>query len=241
MKQFFLCFFALLNVLATEAQTKQPVKTPVKTVVPVNAMKYLLDRFSYAAGLNIAANMKEQGINTINAAMMQRAINDVFQNKPKLLTQEIANMKLQEQLAAFANKKSAAEKAKGLAFLAENKKRKEVIELPNGMQYEILKAGDPNAGKPTAADTVVVHYAGTLIDGKPFDSSLERGEPATFPVGGVIQGWTKILQMMTKGSKWKVYIPSEWAYGDRGAGHAIQPGATLVFEIELLDIKTAIK
>lgn len=243
MKQLVVCSLALLSVISSvNAQTKKaPVKAPVKLAVPNTVMKNLLDSFSYAAGLNIAANMKEQGISNINPALMQRAINDVFQNKPKLLTPEIANMKLQEQLAAFSHKKSAVEKAKGQAFLAENKKRNGVISLPNGLQYEVLTAGDPNAIKPTAADTVVVHYVGTLIDGKGFDSSVERGEPATFPVGGVIRGWTEILQLMPKGSKWKVYIPSDLAYGDRGAGGAIPPGATLIFEINLLDVKPASK
>jgi FKBP-type peptidyl-prolyl cis-trans isomerase FklB len=242
MKRLVVCSFALLSVVsAVNAQTKKaPVKAPVKkAVAAAPVMKNLLDSFSYAAGLNIANNMKEQGISNVNPAMMQRAINDVFQNKPTLLTHEVASMKLQEQLAAFQQKKSAGEKAKGEAFLAENKKRKGVISLPNGLQYEVISAGEAGGAKPTAADTVVVHYAGTLIDGKPFDSSIERGEPATFPVGGVIRGWTEILQIMPKGAKWKVFIPSDLAYGDRGAGAAIPPGATLVFEINLLDIKPA--
>ncbi len=240
MKRFVAVAAALTLTVSMQAQTKKPVaKTPAKPTVTVVVMKNLLDSFSYAAGLNIAGNMKEQGISKVNAAVMQRAINDVFENRPKLLTPDMANLKLQEQLAAFASKKSEGEKIKGQAFLAKNKTRAGVITLPNGLQYEVIKAGEPNAPKPTAADTVVVHYAGTLIDGKPFDSSIERGEPATFAVGGVIRGWTEILQLMPKGSKWKVFIPSDLAYGDRGAGHAIAPGSTLIFDIELLDIKTA--
>lgn len=240
MKRLIMMAAGLTIALSINAQTKKPLAKPaVKPSVTVVVMKNLLDSFSYAAGLNIAGNMKEQGIHKVNAAMMQRAIIDVFENKPKLLTPEMANLKLQEQLAAFASKKSEGEKSKGQAFLLQNKTRAGVITLPNGLQYEVLTAGDPAGPKPTAADTVVVHYAGTLIDGKPFDSSIERGEPATFPVGGVIRGWTEILQLMTKGSKWKVFIPSELAYGDRGAGHAIPPGSTLIFEINLIDIKTA--
>lgn len=240
MKHFVVCSFAFFSVVSSvNAQTKKAtVKLPIKAAVTNTVMKNLLDSFSYAAGLNIAKNMKEQGISKINPALMQRAINDVFQNKSKLLTPEIANMKLQEQLAAFSHKKSAGEKAKGQAFLAENKKRNGVVTLPNGLQYEVLTAGDPNAIKPTAADTVVVHYVGTFIDGKAFDSSVERGEPATFPVGGVIRGWTEILQLMPKGSKWKVCIPSDLAYGD-GGRPGIAPGATLIFEINLLDVKPA--
>ncbi|MEO6584540.1 MAG: FKBP-type peptidyl-prolyl cis-trans isomerase [Ferruginibacter sp.] len=235
---------ACLVLSAAQAQTKKTVPKPVakpavKTSTSPGLMKNLLDSFSYAAGINIAANMKEQGITSINNSLMQRAITDFFENRPKLLTHEQISMTLQEQLAAFAGKKSEAEKAKGAAFLAQNKKKPNINTLPNGLQYEVLKAGEPTGSKPSAQDTVVVHYAGTLIDGKPFDSSIERGAPATFPVGGVIRGWTEILQLMTVGSKWKVFIPSDLAYGDRGAGGSIPPGATLVFEIDLLDIKPA--
>ena len=161
------------------------------------------------------------------------------------MTPEQCNMKLQEQMAIFnkskdeENKKNiGAEKAKGEAFLTSNKARKEVTTLPSGLQYEILKAGDPGGMKPTAVDTVVVNYVGTLINGTQFDASTGRG-PATFPVGGVIKGWTEILQLMTKGAHWKVYIPSDLAYGERGAGAAIPGGSALVFEITLEDIKPA--
>jgi FKBP-type peptidyl-prolyl cis-trans isomerase FklB len=134
----------------------------------------------------------------------------------------------------------SAEKAKGEAFLKANKLKTGVTTLPNGLQYEIIEPGEPNGMKPTAADTVVVHYAGKLIGSDEFfDNSFKRGEPAEFPVGGVIRGWTEILQLMPKGAKWKVYIPSELGYGDRGAGHAIPAGATLIFDINLIDIKKA--
>ena len=136
-------------------------------------------------------------------------------------------------------RKSAGEKAKGIAFLKENKKRNGVVELPNGLQYEILKAGDPNGIKPRAIDTVKVDYVGTTINGEEFDSSIKRGEPTEFPLNGVIKGWTEILQLMPVGSKWKVFIPSDLAYGDRGAGAAIAPGATLIFEITLHEVKPA--
>jgi FKBP-type peptidyl-prolyl cis-trans isomerase len=132
-----------------------------------------------------------------------------------------------------------AMKQNGIDFLNKNKERKEVISLPNGLQYEVLQAGEENGMKPKAIDTVVVHYVGTLIDGKEFDNSISRGEPATFPLNGVIKGWTEILQLMTKGSKWKVYIPSELGYGERGAGGSIPPGSVLIFEINLIDIKPA--
>lgn len=246
-----LCLMAVVSVTyGVNAQTKKPVvKTTVKPaakpiaksmVTTSNLMKNGVDSFSYAVGLNIANSMKSQGITNINGVLMQKAINDVFKNTKTALTEEQANMTLQQKLQEFAQKKSSAEKAKGEAFLMNNKKKTGVTVLPNGLQYEILKAGDAAGIKPTAADTVVVHYLGTLIDGTKFDASTDRGEPATFPVGGVIRGWTEILQLMTKGAKWKVAIPSDLAYGDRGAGAQIPPGSALVFEIELLDIKPAI-
>jgi FKBP-type peptidyl-prolyl cis-trans isomerase FklB len=125
-------------------------------------------------------------------------------------------------------------KEKGLKFLEENKKKENVVTLPSGLQYKILKEGD--GPLPKATDTVECHYQGKLIDGTEFDSSYQRGKPATFPVGGVIQGWVEALQKMKVGSKWELYIPSELAYGDRGAGAVIKPGAALIFEVELLGI-----
>jgi FKBP-type peptidyl-prolyl cis-trans isomerase FklB len=250
MKKTALCLMALVSVAyGVNAQTKKPVvKTAVKPaakpmaksmVTTAPLMKNGVDSFSYAVGLNIANSMKSQGITNINGTLMQKAINDVFKNTKTALTEEQANMTLQQKLQEFAQKKSAEQKAEGEAFLMKNKNRPGVTVLPNGLQYEILKAGDAAGMKPTAADTVVVHYLGTLIDGTKFDASTDRGEPATFPVGGVIRGWTEILQLMTKGAKWKVAIPSDLAYGDRGAGAQIPPGSALIFEIELLDIKPA--
>ncbi len=245
MKKTALCLMAVVTVsFAVNAQTKKPVTKPVakpvaKSVVVAPLMKNGIDSFSYAVGLNIATSMQQQGVTKINGTLMQKAIDDVLNNRKKSLTEEQANMCLQQKIQEFAQKKSSGEKMKGDAFLAANKKRPGVISLPNGMQYEIITAGEPNGMKPTAADTVVVHYIGTLIDGTKFDASVDRGEPATFPVGGVIRGWTEILQLMTKGAKWKVAIPSDLAYGDRGAGGQIPPGAALVFEINLLEIKPA--
>jgi FKBP-type peptidyl-prolyl cis-trans isomerase FklB len=150
-------------------------------------------------------------------------------------------MTLQQKLQEYNQKKTELLKLKGVEYLENCKKRPGVIELPNGLQYEVLTAGDPNGMRPTREDTVVVHYVGTLIDGKEFDNSIKRGEPAQFPLGGVIKGWTEILQLMTVGSKWKVYIPSELGYGERGAGGSIPPYSTLIFEIDLKEIKPAVK
>lgn len=241
-----LCLMAVVAVAyGADAQTKKIVAKPVarpvaKTITTVPLLKNGVDSFSYAVGLNIAESMKLQGVRKINGALMQKAIDDVLNNRKLILTEEQANMTLQQKLQEFAQKKSSVEKSKGEIFLASNKKRNGVISLPNGLQYEIITPGEANGARPTAVDTVVVHYVGMLTDGTKFDASLDRGEPATFAVGGVIRGWTEILQLMTKGAKWKVAIPSDLAYGDRGAGASIPPGAALVFEINLLDIKPAI-
>ena len=246
MKKTALCMMAVVAVAyGADAQTKKIVAKPVarpvaKTITTVPLLKNGVDSFSYAVGLNIAESMKLQGVRKINGALMQKAIDDVLNNRKLILTEEQANMTLQQKLQEFAQKKSSVEKSKGEIFLASNKKRNGVISLPNGLQYEIITPGEANGARPTAVDTVVVHYVGMLTDGTKFDASLDRGEPATFAVGGVIRGWTEILQLMTKGAKWKVAIPSDLAYGDRGAGASIPPGAALVFEINLLDIKPAI-
>jgi FKBP-type peptidyl-prolyl cis-trans isomerase FklB len=241
--------FSLMAVVAisfgANAQTTKPVAKPAvkpaaKTVPAASLLKNGVDSFSYSVGLNIAGSMKQQGITKINGALLQKAIDDVLGNKKQALTEEQANMCLQQKMQEVSQKKSSVEKSKGQAFLAANKKKPGITVLPDGMQYEIITPGEQGGIKPTAADTVVVHYVGTLTDGTKFDASTDRGEPATFPVGGVIRGWTEILQLMTKGAKWKVYIPSDLAYGDRGAGGAIPPGAALIFEINLLDIKPAV-
>jgi FKBP-type peptidyl-prolyl cis-trans isomerase FklB len=245
MKYLLVCSLALLSFSGFSQVKKAPEKKAVvSSTAPV--MKTLLDTFSYAAGLSIGQNMKDQGIENLNAELMKRAIDDIFKNRTPLMSHDLANQKLQEQMQIFMEKKNAeesakagVEKAKGTAFMNENKKRSNVTTLPNGLQYEVLKAGNPNGAKPLAVDTVVVHYTGTLIDGTKFDSSVDRGEPASFPLNGVIRGWTEILQLMPVGSKWKVTIPSDLAYGDRGAGGTIKPGSTLIFDIELLDIKPA--
>lgn len=226
----------LLTVYTFSQKTKKkPAQPKVTTTME---MKNAIDSFSYAAGVNIAKNMQAQGIDNLNGDLLKRAIDDVLKNRTLLMEEQQCNMTLQQKLQQFQQAKMHATKAAGEAFLAKNKTRQGVTTLPNGLQYEVLKAGD--GPKPTEADTVVVHYTGTLIDGTEFDSSVKRGEPATFPLKGVIKGWTEILQLMPKGSQWKVYIPSELAYGDRAAGQLIKPGSTLIFDIDLIDIKPAI-
>jgi FKBP-type peptidyl-prolyl cis-trans isomerase FklB len=217
------------------------VSAQAKKTTPALPMRNLLDSFSYAAGLNVAGNMKDQGVTEINYSLMMKAIEDVLTNKPKLLSPEKTNMTLQEQLQIFAQKKMAAEKARGRAFLAENKTLPNVVSLPNGLQYEVIESGNKEGIHPLPVDTVVVNYIGTLVDGTEFDNSFKRGKPASFPLNGVIKGWTAILQMMVPGDKWIVYIPYELGYGEQGSSGTIPPGAALTFVIHLLEIKKAIQ
>lgn len=243
MKQFFLVVSATVMAGATlNAQAKPKLKVVNPAGVVKAAPAYLKnpnDSFSYALGVNIANNLKLQGIESISNAAMQKAMNDVFGKKALLLNDQQCNMVIQQKIQGNMGKKNEVVKAKGAAFLAANKKRPGVITLPDGLQYEVLKKGDSTSAMPKPEDTVVAHYAGTLIDGKKFDNSYDRGEPLTIPVGGVIRGWTEILQLMHIGDKFKVYIPSELGYGDRGAGADIPGGSTLIFEMELLAINPA--
>ena len=243
MKKTLILPLAFISAFAANAQKKEtPSKsTDVRAIPAKSFLKSPNDSFSYAVGINIANNMKEQGINDVNIPMMSRAFVEVFSNKTLSLSPEQARMTIQQKLKEYADKKAKEQKAKGEAFLAENKKRKGVITLPNGLQYEILKAGADDNIKPSKEDTVVVDYVGTLTDGTEFDNSVKRGQPATFPLGNVIKGWTEIMQLMTIGAQWKVYIPSDLGYGERGAGGSIPPNATLVFDITLKEIKPAVK
>lgn len=245
MKHLILIVGMSVTALAAGAQGKKAVKsgkpgsTVKKTETPGGGLQSNLDSFSYALGMNIANNLKAQGVDNISGAAMQKAMEDVFQKKQVSLTDEQANKLIQGAFQGNASKKVNIEKAKCAQYLEGNKKRAGVIALPSGLQYEVLKKGDESSPMPRLQDTVVAHYAGTLIDGKEFDNSYKRGEPLTIPVGGVIRGWTEALQLMHIGDKWRVYIPSELGYGDRGAGADIPGGAALVFEMELLEIKPA--
>jgi FKBP-type peptidyl-prolyl cis-trans isomerase FklB len=206
-------------------------KAPTAQQVPV--MKNALDSFSYALGLSMASFYKQQGIDEINVALVTKALKDIKAGKPLLDEGQINNC----IISYMQSKKSeAAEpyKIEGVAFLDSNRKQPGVVVTPSGLQYRIVKQG--TGPKPEAGDKVKVHYQGTLINGKIFDSSIQRGEPITFGVSEVIPGWTEALQLMPVGSKWQLFIPSELGYGDNGAGADIKPGATLIFDVELLEI-----
>ena len=241
MKKTGICLLALVSVTfianAQKTAAKKPAAAKAVTGDPVT-MKNAVDSFSYAAGMNIAQSMKQQGVPSVNGELFKKAMEDVYNGKTTLMNEEQSNMTLQEKLQAFMQKKLEAEKAKSSAYLEQNKKKPGVKTLPSGLQYEVLQAGTPGGKKATSPqDTVVVHYRGTLTNGEKFDASYDRGEPATFPLNQVIRGWTEIGQLMTVGDKWKVTIPSELAYGEQGRGPVIGPNQVLVFELELIDVK----
>lgn len=189
---------------------------------------------SYSLGMNIASNLKSSGVDTIDFEEFNTGLKAIFNGEATRMNTEDANQMLQDYFGALQQKQHGSNIEAGKTFLAENAKKENIIELESGLQYEILKEG--TGEKPKATDQVKCHYHGTLIDGTVFDSSVERGEPAVFPVNGVIQGWVEALQLMPVGSKWKLFIPSDMAYGDKGAGQAIAPHSTLIFDVELLEI-----
>lgn len=209
------------------------------------SLKEKKDKVSYAIGLDVGNAMKKQSID-IDTDIFVKGFKDALSGGKKLMTDD----EIRETMTAFSremadkqketmNKLAEKNKQEGDAFLAENKKKDGVKTLPSGLQYKVVTEG---TGKtPKAGDTVTVNYRGTLIDGTEFDSSFKRGQPATFPVNGVIKGWTEALQLMKEGTKWQVFIPSDLAYGDKGAGGMIGPNAVLIFDVELISIKEAEK
>ena len=221
-------------VSVSYAQTKKPSSKPMTVKTPVKATLSSTDSLSYAMGVQTAEYYKTQGADKINTAMVKKAYDDVFTNKTLLISPEQCNMTVQKKLQEFMSQKSNAEKEAGAKFLEVNKNKPGVITLPSGLQYEIITKG--TGPVPKATDTVKANYIGSLIDGKEFDNSYKRGEPLILPLTTVIRGWVEALQLMPVGSKWKLYIPSDLGYGDRGYGGAIPGGAALIFEIELLDI-----
>jgi FKBP-type peptidyl-prolyl cis-trans isomerase FklB len=193
-----------------------------------------MEKVSYALGLSLGNNLAGSGVTSLDYTLLAKGIKDVMEkNKPDMSFEEAQSVitSFFEELQAKISEKGQAE---GQEFLAFNAQRPEVITLASGLQYEILAAGEGSI--PTSTDSVKVHYHGTTLDGNIFDSSVRRGEPATFGVTQVISGWVEALQLMPVGSKWKLFIPSDLAYGAQGAGQAIAPHATLIFEVELLDI-----
>jgi FKBP-type peptidyl-prolyl cis-trans isomerase FklB len=193
-----------------------------------------MEKVSYALGLSLGNNLLGSGITSLDYLKIAKGIEDVMESKSTDMSMQEAQATITAFFEGIQAKMSEKSIEAGKAFLEQNAKRSEVITLESGLQYEILVSG--NGAVPKATDTVEVHYHGSLIDGNVFDSSVQRGEPATFGVTQVIPGWVEALQLMPVGSKWRLVIPSELAYGSQGAGQAIAPFSTLVFEVELLSI-----
>lgn len=192
------------------------------------------DKVSYSLGVMMGKNLKNSGVDTINGVALAAAISDIYAAADLQVSEDSAKVILDTYFNKLREQKTQKSVEEGKKFLEENKKKSGIVELPSGLQYQIIKEG--TGPKPTINDKVTVHYTGKLVDGKVFDSSVERNQPASFPVGGVIPGWTEALQLMPVGSKWNVFIPSDLGYGPQGAGGAIPPNATLIFEVELLSI-----
>ena len=206
---------------------------------PASGLKTDKQKFSYTAGYQIGQNLKRQNLDLDTKAFSQ-GTQDAISGKPAQLKPEEMQAAVQNQQKKDMEKQEALAKKNleaGMAFLEANKKKDGVTTTASGLQYKVMTAG--KGKQPKADDTVVAHYRGTLINGTEFDSSYQRNEPATFPVHGVIKGWQEVLPLMKEGAKWQVYIPSDLAYGPRGAGGAIGPNEVLIFDIELLSVKEA--
>jgi len=224
---------------APAAKTGPATKPRTTSVLTLKTQK---DKLSYALGMNLGTNLHKETVD-VDPAIVLRGLKDALASGKTLLTEDEARTALTQLQTEVRNKqqekmKVAGEmnKKEGVEFLAANKSKEGVVILPSGLQYKILTEG--TGPKPAASDTVVCNYRGTLISGTEFDSSYKRGQPASFPVNGVIKGWTEALLLMPVGSKWQLFVPSELGYGDRGAGTDIGPGATLIFEVELLSIQS---
>ena len=210
------------------------INLSIKSTMSAQKLNNEIDSVSYSLGVNIGENLKTQ-FPDINLKNFELAIKDVLDNQkePKISAAD-AQKVIQNYFQKQQAKASESVIEEGKKFLTENSKKDGVITLESGLQYEIIKSGE--GAKPTINDQVTTHYHGTLLDGTVFDSSVERCQPATFPVSGVIKGWTEALQLMTVGSKWKLFVPYDLAYGERGAGPKIGPYTTLIFEVELISI-----
>jgi FKBP-type peptidyl-prolyl cis-trans isomerase len=244
-----LSFSVLFLMTAAQAQNKKPAPKPlstggkktISTIKGLPVFKNLTDSASYAIGLSVINFYKQQGVDKINASLVAKAINDIQSNKPALIDEQTANNCMMNLMNLKAAEKSGPNIAEGEKFLAQNKKRKEVITTASGLQYEIIKLGDGERPS-SAADSVTCHYSGRFLNGTVFDASRTNpqtgGEPITFSLGRVITGWTEGLQLMPTGSKFIFYVPYQLGYGP-GDYNTIPGGSTLIFEIELLKVVKA--
>src|SRR5262245_15802634 len=223
----------MLSVLVISAALCVPNLWAQQQTAPLKTVK---DKESYVIGLNLGTDMKRRSVEDLNFDMLIQGIRDAYSGGKQLLTQDEQNQiwaqfqkNLAEKQKVNTMKMSEDNKKKGDAFLAENKTKEGVVTTASGLQYKVLRAG--KGPKPKLEDTVTTHYRGTLLDGSEFDSSYSRNEPASFPVKGVIPGWTEALQLMETGAKWQLFIPADLAYGPKGAGGVIGPNETLIFEV----------
>jgi len=216
---------ALFGIACNSTKTNEAESSNLNTEI---------DSVSYSIGVNIGENLNQQ-LKDANLDLIANGIKDAFDSSTTcLIAGQEAQATIEKYFAKIQANKDVKFKDEGLRYLEENGKRPEVTTLESGLQYEVLIEGI--GPKPSSEDKVTTHYHGTLIDGTIFDSSVERGEPASFPVSGVIKGWTEALQLMSVGSKWKLFVPYDLAYGERGVGQKIGPYSTLIFEVELISI-----
>ncbi|HEY4155552.1 MAG TPA: FKBP-type peptidyl-prolyl cis-trans isomerase [Puia sp.] len=232
--------FLLISVfsLGSFAQTrKKPASHPVKKAAgPASPapLKTLTDSLSYSIGMMVANFSKQQGITNINTVQVANAINAEMKGGKPVMDQQQCQQVMMDYVSKQKADKAAGAKKEGSAFLEENKTKPGVISTASGLQYTVLKEG--TGPKPLATDKVKCNYEGKLLDGTVFDSSDKQGHPIEFAVSGVIRGWTEALQLMPVGSKWRLFVPSDLAYGDQQMGPDIKPGSTLIFDVELLEI-----
>ncbi len=220
---------------AAATTTKPTAPTATRPATPAAvALTTDIDSVSYALGVSLASYYKTQGVSQLNTTLLSRAVSDFLQGKPTLLDNAASSNILNNYMTRLQNEKSKFNKQEGELFLAQNKKRPEITTTESGLQYEVLVQG--SGEQPTAADTVTCHYRGTFLDGKGFDNSYDRGQPISFPLSGVIRGWTEGLQLMKTGSKYRFYIPYSLGYGEFDY-MSIPGGSLLIFEVELIDIK----
>ncbi len=250
LKSTFTIVFISLISFGVTAQTKGPKKPMPKQATTTAKSKVITvgtpnsgaisiktdnDSLSYAIGVNIGQSLKQQGLEGIDLNLLKSAMNDILKGNTLMISAEQCMPVIMASMKKVQEKKFAPVKAEGEKFMTENGKKEGVTSLPSGLQYTIMKKGEGEL--PKASDKVNVHYHGTLLNGNVFDSSVDRGSPASFGVTQVIAGWVEALQLMPVGSKWKLFIPSALAYGERGAGENIPPFSTLIFEVELLSIE----
>jgi len=233
MKQTILLAVIILNTCSLLAQSKKKSAASASTTSVVK-LKNQTDSLSYSIGIMVASFYKQQGITNINDTMVNKAIKDKMSGDSTLLTEQQCNQVLMGFIEKAKADKAAVAKKQGEAFLSSNKTKPGVVTTASGLQYLVLKQG--TGPKPTISDKVKCDYEGRLIDGTVFDSSIKQGKPIEFAVNGVIAGWTEALQLMNTGSKYRLFIPSNLAYGDQQMGSDIKPGSTLIFDVDLIEI-----